>query len=61
MTTVLIELEDEVGNIDLCECEPAPSTRVLRTVRRLKSVLCADDGAYRTYQAQYAHACGYYN
>jgi hypothetical protein len=56
--TVLLELVDEAGNIDLCECEPAPSTRVLRTVKRIKTVVPVEHED-RTYQAGYAYACGY--
>lgn len=31
----LARIEDEVGNVDLCEIEPAPSTRVVRVLERL--------------------------
>ena len=59
----LVEIEDEIGNVDLCECEDAPSTRVLRIVRRVKfaDVVDNSEGADRVYQAQYAYACGYHD
>lgn len=57
----LESIEDEVGNVDLCECEDAPSTRILRVIRRVKTVSIQDDDNNREYQAQYAYACGYYD
>ena len=54
-----IEIVDEIGNIDLCEVEPAPSTRILRVIGRVKEVEKTADFVDRNYQIQYAHACGY--
>jgi hypothetical protein len=54
---LILELADEAGNVDLCECEPAPSTRVLRVIRRI--VTAPPQPEDRSYQVQYAHACGY--
>jgi len=57
----VVEIEDEVGNIDLCECEEAPSTRILRIIARIKSVQNTSEDSNTTYQAQYAYACGYFD
>ena len=53
-----IEIIDEVGNVDLCEVEEAPSTRVIRIIRRVNTVEPAqlED---RSYVIQFQHACGY--
>lgn len=38
MANITVEITDEAGNVDLCEVEPAPSTRVIRTIKRIHSV-----------------------
>jgi hypothetical protein len=61
LATMEMEVTDEVGNIDLCEVEPLPSTRIIRVIRRVHEEPDLTPDINREYQAQYAHACGYYN
>jgi hypothetical protein len=57
MTTVIIEIEDEIGNIDMCECESG-STRVISVIRRIVTSHQTNI-ENREYSIQYSHACGY--
>lgn len=59
--TVILELEDEAGNIDLCECS-IKDTRVLNVIKRIYTAPRVDTPTdFDHYQAQYAHACGYHD
>jgi len=53
----VFEIEDEAGNIDLCECD---GTRVIRVIRRVVTAKTVDFED-RTYAIQYAYACGYHD
>jgi hypothetical protein len=61
MATQLIELIDECGNVDLCEAEPTPSTRIIRVIRRVTTAERQEVQNSGDYAAQYAYACGYHD
>jgi hypothetical protein len=55
-TNQIVKIYDEDGiGYDVCEVEPAPSTRVVRVISSHR-VPSPED---RTYSIQHAHACGY--
>lgn len=54
----IVDITDEVGNVDRCEVEPAPSTRIVRVIERIKTARPSETES-RTYQAGYMYACGY--
>ena len=55
---MIIEIMDEIGNVDLCEIEPEPSTRVIRVIKRVRTEEGNSDNN-REYELGYAYACGY--
>ena len=55
---MIIEIMDEIGNVDLCEVEPEPSTRVIRVIKRVRTAEGNND-SNREYELGYTYACGY--